>query len=204
MLTELRERVYAVVRDSNRSFFTETDVDRWLNEGMEELSSRLHVTQGQRTDDDIPISGNLIPLPDDFRELIWLQIGGDQVEFVDEEVWNTWEEAGGSPSHSISRVFNGNIEIYPTPDSGSEYTMRYWTTSTTASNLTAPLRNKVVNFARAHAKYKEGDHGAGDRYMSMFEDGLPGPNVFGKTTPMTPSVIRFEGGPFDTVDATHI
>lgn len=199
---EMREKVYAVVKDSSRTTVTEADVDLWIQEGMEELSSRLDITQAQKTDADTAISGNAIALPTDFKEHIWLQMDStdDYAEFVDEDVWNSWQDSGGDPGHTLARVFNGNIECYPTPAAGSDYVLRYWTISSAPSSFTGSLRAKCVNYARAHALYKMDNPAMADRYMAMFEQGIPEPNVRTKNSQVLPTAIYLAGGYFDSSD----
>lgn len=200
---ELREKVFTVVRDSSRNFVTEADVDLWLGEGMDDLSSRLHLSQNTKTDSDSAISGNTIAIPTDFVDLIWLKVDrsgsdNDYVLPVDEELFNYYEESGADLSVTIARSFDGSFELYPTP-SGTDYTLRYWSsTSTDLTAFTGTLRTRMVNYARAHAKYKEGEFTAGDRYLELYERGLPAPSDAGRNRPLLPATIRPEFGWFDS------
>lgn len=203
---ELREKVYTVTRDSGRDFITEDDVDLWIQEAMDDLSSRLHLVQGSTSS---TTSGNTIAIPDDYVALIWLEItksgaGNDYVHWVDEDVWNYHSEVGADPGVWYGRPFNGNFEIYPTPDTGTAYEMRFWkSTDSSLTEFTGTLKTRIVNYARAHAKYKEGEFQAGDRYMGLYEEGLPSRNDRGRHHHPGPLTIVPLGGPFDDTEMYH-
>lgn len=201
-LNELREKVFAVVRDTARTLVTEAEVDLWLIEGMEDLSSRLHLTQNSKTQADSAISSNRIAIPSDYADLVSLKVDrsgadNDYVLFVDDDLWNYHNEAGSDLSVTIGRTFNGNFELYPTP-SGTTYTLRYWSSSSDIAGFTGALRTRIANYARAYAKWKEGDMGQGDRYMELYERGLPDPLNTGKNRPILPATIRPAFGWFDS------
>lgn len=196
---EMREMVFTVVRDSSRDLVTETDVDLWLTEGMRDLSSRLHLTQNSKTQVDSAISSNLIDIPSDYVELIWLKLEDEPVVWTDEETFNSYQESGGTLSTTIGRVFNGNFELYPTP-TDTDYTLRYWSSSTAVAGFTGTLRARLINYARAHAKWKEGEMGHGDRYMELYERALPTPNDLGQNRFPGPFEVHPAPGWFDSAE----
>lgn len=196
---EIRERVFTVVRDSSRTLVTETDVDLWMGEAIEDLTTRLHLGQEEKTG---TTSGNTIDIPDDYVDLIWLKVtrsgsDNDYVLWRDDDIYNSYAESGAAMGSTIGRVFNGNFEMYPTPDTGTAYTLRYWASSSSSlANVRGSLRTRIVNYSRAHAKYKEGDMGAGDRYMELYERNLPAPDNMGPNRLPGPYSIRPEGNWF--------
>lgn len=206
-LTELKESVFSVVRDTARTFVTEEDVDKWLREAMTDLSSRLRLVQNYV--EDTTDGTNQIALPSDYMDLIWLQVPGsgtndDYVTWVDENTWNAYSEQGAD-SATIGRVFNGNIEVYPTPDTGTAYTLRYWATnSNSLTGFSGSLQIRMVNYAVYRAKLKEGEPAIAREYLDEYERGLPPPNNLGSNAPILPDRISIEAGPFDTSEAKHI
>lgn len=201
MLTEMREKVYVVIRDSSRSFVTETDVDQLLMEAMDDLSSRLRIRHGSVT---AVTSDDSIALPDDYMDFISLDISDDSLTWVDNNEWaGAVRDADGS--YLMARIFGGSIELYPTPDVGTAYTLRYWASGPDSlDGFTGTLKTKCVQYARAHALYKVGEETRGDRYLSFYEQGLPSPNLSSRNQPQLPSSMSIAGGPFDTYDASHI
>lgn len=205
-MTELREKVFSVVQDSARNYITEGDVDQWLLEGIEDLTSRLHIIQDSETG---TTTDNTLTIPANFSEPIWLKItnsGSDDdfVQWVDEDQWNSYQEQGASPFRRMARVFNGQIEIYPTPDSGTAYELRYWAIGSDLTGLNVTHRQRIVYYASARARLKEHDSGDYQEYMSLYERGLPAPNDFSSNSPVMPDAVSMEAGPFDTVESTHI
>ena len=196
---EMRERVYTVVRDNqNREFVTPDQVDIWMREGMTELTSRLQLTQAETTG---VTSGATLALPTAYVDMVWLKVvdsgdSDDYVQWVDEDVWNSWDEGSWDPGMTLGRVFNGNVELYPTPTTGTAYTMRYWTTSDASlTGLTGSLKTRIVHYARAHALWKWGESSLGDKYFSLFEQHLPNPDLQSKNRAPGPISLypRFDG-----------
>lgn len=196
----MRERVFTVVRDTARTFVTEQDVDQWMREAMRDLSARLHINHASASG--TVTSGN-VDLPVDYVDLVSLAVDGvtdGYVDFdVDPETFNLYVNQGSDPGVTIGRVFNRAIELYPEPANGTAYTLRYWNSvDDSLSNFNPAIQTRIVNYARAHALYKEKDFGAGDRYLSMYEDGLPGPNDLGPNHDPGPWSIRPEPNYFES------
>lgn len=173
----MQSRVYAVIRDSAKGFVLASEVQEWLNEGNLELAKRLRVLRKTTTGSTDGTA--FIPVPADFLEALTLDIGGGKAEFVRDPSFDARVSIGGTPSIRAARVFGNNIEVFPAPPGATAYTLRHLKTPAAmsadgnTSELPESLHVKVVNYARAHAKYKEGDFDAGDRYMAMYEQGLP-------------------------------
>jgi hypothetical protein len=197
---ELREKVFTVIRDSARTFVTEGDVDLWIQEAIDDLSARLYLVQNSKAS---TTSGNSIALPSDYLELIWLKIASDDedyVHWVDNDTWNRYQEEEAAPNRWLGRVFNNSIEVYPTPDTGTAYTLRYWAASPSGSltNFNSSLRLRVVNYAKSQALYKTGDFAAADRFYDRYERNLPPPNDTSKNHPPGPINLYPIPSYFDT------
>ena len=180
-LEEMRDRVFYVLRDSERAFTTATEIDYWLNEGYLDINARLRLNQKEATGTTDATTGT-VTLPSDYLEHVDFWIGDVHPVFVDHDVFLSWEESGESleTAEAISRVWNGYIETYPLTTSEA-YTLYYigQPTQLTAaghqpSSLTPELAVRVINYARAQAKWKEGEADEGDRYYSLYTEGLPG------------------------------
>lgn len=198
---ELRDKVFTVVRDTGRTFITEQDVDQWLTEAMQDLSSRLRLSQGTQTSP--AITSGAITLPTDYIDLISLAVTGVTDGYVDFDVdlttYNLYQDQGSDPGVTIGRVFNGSIEMYPAPANSTAYALRYWAfEKDSLTEFTPSLHIRMVNYARAHALYKEKDFGAGDRYLTMYEDGLPPPNDSSRNHDPGPWSIRPEPNYFES------
>lgn len=203
-LAALRERVQSNVRDSEGTFVTPTDIDTWLKEAMQDLSHRLRIVHGEASSA-VPAGGK-IPVPSDFVEPISLRLGTDDVEWVDDNVWWEYQDQGATPSHPIGRVFSGSLEVYPVPAAGTSYTLRYVREVKEAADLSLlpnELHKKAVEYATAKARWKEGEQTDGDRYLTLYEQGLPAAPLGRNRINPGPMSVSYVPGPFDT-DGTHI
>jgi hypothetical protein len=194
---EIRERVYVFVDDSARTFVSETDVDMWVKEGIDDLSSRLRLSQAQDTG---TTSGGAITVPADFLEPVSLQVGSKYAEWVSNDLFHSYV-ASGQDADPIARIFSGQIEVYPTTDTA--YTLRYWSLASDTSQFRGNLKLRLVNYVLSRVKAKEGDYRGSEYYLGLYERGLPAPSDVSVNSQPLPSGISFQFGPFDTVDAKH-
>lgn len=182
-LTEIRSRIRAVARDSSNTFHTDPIIDDLVNEAYLDLVARLGLIHSEQSknmgDSGTSVANGTIDLPTDYIRVLTLRLGDDDVQFVDDEVFWSHYDVGSSPSNTLGRVFNDKIEMYPLPASGQATKLRYIKKPTALSagadspSIPEELQSKIVDYARAHVKYKEGEFGAGDRYLAMYEDNLP-------------------------------
>ena len=210
-LVDLRQGVRSVARDSLGIAITDADIDGWLNEAQRDIAIRTGNLQKETTGT-FDAAGTT-SLPGDFVSMHWLKVNGasDEVQFVDDAVFMSWldqaQSVGGS-SIVLGRIFAEAIETYPVQDS-VDYVLRYqydppeMVADADHSALPRFYCPKMINYARAHAMYKDGDTGMGDRYMSMYESGLPGSEYGRARLNPGPMTMRFQRGPFDTLDARH-
>jgi hypothetical protein len=173
---QMQNRVYAVVRDEPKVFVLQSEVQDWLNEANVELARRLRVLRATAAG---ATAGSTIALPADFLEALTLDLAGKKVEFVQDPTMDARQGIGGTPGYTSARVFGNALEMFPTPPNGTAYTLRYvkapatMSIATDVSDLPVSLHVKVVNYARAHAMYKMGEIANADRYMGLYEQGLP-------------------------------
>jgi hypothetical protein len=127
----------------------------------------------------------------------------DVVDFVDEEVFESWQGSENTPPRTLGRFANGVIELYPTPDTGTAYEL--WTDTAPAdlsgdsdtSTLPLDLHIKLVHYARSQALLKDRELDASDRYMQLYLDGLqPKPNPANRFME-PPRVLRVAPSPWD-------
>lgn len=210
ILSDLRARVRAIVRDADAVFITDADIDAWLNEAQVDLAARLDINQVEATG--VTAGSALLTLPTATEVLrpISLRLEDDDVEFVDEATFYAWFDSGADPEHSIAIVYAGAIQIYPTPESGLDYVLRYngippTMTSATTVSLPTYLHARMVRYAEAQAYYKLNELGAGDRALAQYEEGLPALSLgMDKLTP-GPFTLQYEPGPYDLDgEARHI
>jgi len=195
-LASMKRRVYAVLRDSEKAFVLDENVEDWLNESYLDVAARTRCLRKEVTGS--TTAAGSVTLPADYLQTEWLSVDDSngnetKVEFVDNQVFDSWRLGGGTPTNQLARIYNGAIETYPVAVSVS-YTLRYVYEPTPMSagsdepDLPSELHIRLVNYARAHAKYQEGELEEGDRYMALYEAGMPGPPLAG---------LREKPGPFD-------
>lgn len=184
----MQTRVRYVLRDSEAAFVSDAAITTWLNEAYLDLVARLRLNKAEVTG--TTAAGGTVSVPTGYIETISFSVlvSGDStqtmVRFVDDDVFDSWRLVGDTPDAIFARIFNGTLETYPTQASVS-YTWRYVkkpTALTSASDeptLPEELHIRLINYARAHAKFQEGELDEGDRYMAMYETGLPGPPLAG-------------------------
>ena len=182
-LQSLKRRVYAVLRDSEKSFVEDQEVEDLLNEAYLDLTARLRLLRKEATG--TTTATGTITLPTDYIEMVWLSVlptvtseYQEHVEWADDRVFDSWRLPGDTPESLLARIFNGTIETYPVAASCA-YTMRYVYKPTALDSaadepsIPEELQVRMVNYARGHTKYKEGEIDEGDRYLALYEQGLP-------------------------------
>lgn len=210
-LAELRQGVRTVTKDSTGVAITDDDIDVWLNEAQRDIATRLAILTREITG--FSSSSGVLPLPTDLVSLHWLRFDGAlaEVQFVNDSVFMSWLDEGttaASASTVLGRIFAEQIETFPAQDTVG-YTLRYqydppeMVADDDRSALPRYFCPKMMNYARAHAMYKDGDGNQGDRYLVMYERDLPsGAFGRGRLAP-GPMTMSFQRGPFDTHDARH-
>lgn len=200
-VAEMKARVNAHIRDADNVFVTATEILGWLNDGCHDLAARTRTIRREATGTQ---SDNTLTLPTDFLEPITLRLGDDDdVEFVDDDVWWTWSDAGADLTHTIARVFGANIDLYPTPAASTAYVLRYislpaeLTADGDISELPANLHPKATLYALWQAMMKLAEDGKADRFLGMYEEGLPPlPTGTARFNP-GPITLWYQPGPFD-------
>jgi len=198
----LRDLVYAPLRDSERSFIEPWFVDALLNEAYLDINARLRIKQ--KVQSGTTSSTGTIPYPSDCIEEMALWIGTNPVSWVDNDKFKSWAEPGSeTPFVIIARVFNQTIETYPIQVSRA-YEFEYVSRPTPmvaegdcADILHRELQIRLVNYARAHCKWQEGEEAEGQRYMAMYEDGLPAAPRMQYNLRPGPITLIPDAGPFD-------
>ncbi len=210
-LEQIRNRVYSVIRDSDKAFVIPESVDDWVNEACLDVAIRLQLTKQQTTG--TTSATGTIALPADFVKSLTLtallsssDAEQTRIEFVDDDIYDSWRLAEATPpAGAFGRIFGSNIETYPNVVSMA-YTLRYlYAPATLDSNADVPdlpveQHIRLVNYARAHAKYQEGELDEGDRYMGLYQAGLPAPpSSYSRQHPgpfsLTPAPSYWDGDP---------
>lgn len=177
-LAQIRSRVRSVVRDTAGAFITDAEITEWTNEAQLDLVARMELLQKQAAG---VTAGNTIALPADLLDVISLRLGtaDGNVAFVDTDTWFDFSDAGATPPKTLGRPFGNNLELYPTPTTGTAYSLRYVVKPAPLVNdsdtpeIPEELHVRLVNYDRAHAKIKAAELQEGNTYMALYEAGLP-------------------------------
>jgi hypothetical protein len=179
--TQLEDNVYAVLRDSSKTFVLSVEVKGWINEAYLELVARQGLLRKPATG--TTNADGEITLPSDFIKVDSFWVATDDPELNEspvvarDDIFLWHRNNTSSPDVTLYRIFNGTIETYPVAESRS-YVLEYVYKPTALSAgsdvpvIPEELHVKLVNYARAHAKWKEGEQTEGDRYMGLYLDGL--------------------------------
>lgn len=181
-LTVLEAAVYAVLRDSGKTFVLSAEVQEWLNEAYLDIVFRtgcLKKTATGTTD-----ANGRITLPSDFMRVssFWVATEDPAVnespEPTRDEIFLSHRNNNTVPDATLYRIFDDEIQTYPAVESRS-YELEYVYRPTPLSGgsdspiIPAELHVKLKHYGRAHGKWKEGEDSEGDRYMALYLEGLP-------------------------------
>jgi len=201
-LTQMRDRVFNRLRDSERVFVTAAEVDQYLNEAVMDLNARLRLS---RTSVDATSSTTgTVTYPTELVEIESLWFDDQPVQFVNDETFDSYALAGVEPYTYIARVSGDTIYTYPALIS-LPYTLKYISRpaalmsndSDTPSIIPPELTPRLVWYAIAEAKWKEGEAAEAERFMQLYVEGLPGrPRGAHRMRP-APVTLTVEPGPFD-------
>lgn len=177
-LTRMRSLVYAVLRDDERSFVEPWFVDAMLNEAYIDIVARLRLKPTEVSS--TTSSTGTITVPLDYIELIDLWIGTNKVDFIPDPTFQFFAVPGANIDTIIARMDGqSTIETYPAQASKA-YTLRYAARpeemvgeQDAPTAISRELVPRIVNYARAHAKWQEGMEDEGAKYMALYEQGLP-------------------------------
>jgi len=181
-LKQLRDRVYMTLRDSDHQFMTPEMIDYFLTEGYLDICARLRLNKAEVSS--TTTSDSKIPFPTGYIEVDQegLTLGTRIASEVTSDQFDSYAVPGNTVDYIIYRIFNGNIELYSTSltTANTAYKLRYVKIPTKPSVdsdvfsvLPAELEVRLVNYARAHARYVSGDMDDGDRYMAIYRAGIP-------------------------------
>ena len=176
---DLIDRASGFGRDSGGGFITPQDYLDWLNEAQVDLAARLQLFEEQVSS---TTSGNSIALSTspELLEIQDLLLGtDDRVEFISSPDWNALLDNGATPTRTVARVFDGNIELYPTPTTGTAYVLRFKRLPTPliagedTVELPSQLHRKAIEYMKAQGRFKSGDFDEGNNWLSLYEQSLP-------------------------------
>jgi len=207
---ELIRSVQSRTRDAGGRFITQESILAWLNEAYIDLAARLSLFDEEVTA--TTDGGNTLAFPTDEElvEITDLTLGDDDhCTQVDSRTWQGWRDSAETPDNTIFRIFERQIELYPTPDTGTAVTLRYKRLPETLDEnddvhvLPSQLERKLVEYAVAQAKMQDGDSDGALFYMGLYEDGLPNPSVGREQFHVKPLRFTHELNLFD-VEGSHI
>ncbi len=185
-LGSLVQKVYSGLREDLRSFVTKQAIVDFLNEGYMDLALRLRLVH--KTDAGTTTSTGTIPFPADYFETQNLEIGSLDLGEVSDGVFESWKVPGDFPGGvTLFRYFGTNIETYPAAVS-TAYTHRYHARpplltadSDVFTYLPPELEQRLISYARGQCHYLQDEPDIGDRYMGLYQTGLPSvPRVSGR------------------------
>lgn len=189
-----------MLRDESRSFVTNDDVLDWLNEAYFDLNARMRFLRSEALG---TASGDItFPADPAVLEILSLRLGTDDVDFVDDDVFNSWSDDGATPANTLGRVFERVIQLYPSP-TASDYTLRYvreptqLVEDTDVPELPEHLQVKLIRYAQAQAFLKMDQSNEFTAFLGMYEQGLPPPPGVAKPINPGPLQVSYEKGPFD-------
>lgn len=178
-LGQMITRVYTFLRDSDQAWVTKEDVRTWLNDALLDLNARLRLNLASTTG--TVGSDGTIQLPADLVEPVSLSIADKIPKQVPNEVFLSWKLPGSVPGHVIFRVVGNTIETYPTTSTASmsfklEYVKRpslMLVDADLPTGITRELQLRMIHYAVAQAKVKDGNQSEASYFMTLYLSGLP-------------------------------
>jgi hypothetical protein len=195
----LIERARSFLRDSGGTYIDDDDIGTWINEAHKDIAARLEVMQ--RTEEGTTTGTIPMPTTDGTFTVVILslRIGITDIQFVSDAVFNSWADATSSPPTTLGRVWEDQIELYPTTTDAADYVLKVafipadLVNSEDVHVLPVQLERKLVEYAVAQANMKDSDYAASDRWFLKYEQGLPQISL-GKTA-QTPGTMSFQPAP---------
>lgn len=179
-LDELIQRVRVFSRDSGANYITDEMIMDWLNEAYTDLVARLKLF-----DEEVSTTtsgGNTLSFPTDegLLQITSITLGTeDRAVPVDDASWESLTDQGDTPAQTVYRVYENQIEFYPTPASGTTVTLRYKSTPerlnsvTDSHELPAQLERKMLEYAKAQCRFADSDFDGGNNWLVLYEQSLP-------------------------------
>jgi hypothetical protein len=177
--SDLIERVTAFNRDGGGRYITPELVLGWLNEAYTDLAARLRLFDEEvsmTTDGTNTVS---FPTDEELLEVLDLWIDDDHFIVIDNAGWDDMVVAGVTPTRTRYRIFENQIEMYPTPESGQTLKLRYkrlvqpLVDGDDEHQLPTQVERKMVEYAKSHSRSMDGDLEAAGYWMGLYESGLP-------------------------------
>lgn len=134
-LSDLRAGVRSILEEPNAVNFTDTEINRWINDGQRVLCSMLSddVLYGvtSETTQSVVVNQREYVLPADFFRLVQCKVNGrycDKVTLADLRAYDGDNTQKTSTTRSPAvYVFNGRFGVLPTPGSAqSAYEIELW------------------------------------------------------------------------------
>lgn len=210
-LTELTARVRSFIPDSDGEYVADADIAKWVNEAYFDLADRMDVVSEEFTG---TTSGATLTLPPSgsavVKRVSSLRLDDSDVAFVDDVTFNGYVDATADPGFVLAREYDGTVEMFPTPDTGTDYVLRCYIVPGPLSagnehELPIWAERKMVDFAVYRSFQKMGELGRGDSFLATYEQGLPSPSMGRDLEIPGPLTLNAIVGPFDLdVDAKHI
>lgn len=209
--TQLVARVRSMIPDADGDFVTATDLGTYINEAYFDLADRLECVTREFTG---TTSGNTIALPPTGSEVVKrvqsLRVDGADVVFVDDAEWNSFADTTDDPGFVVGRVFAGSVELYPTPATGTDYSLRVVIVPETLAGsdvheLPIWCERKMIDFGAYRSFVKMDEMRRAENFIATYEQGLPAPTIGKDRDIPGPLTIVPIVGPFDLdPDAKHI
>lgn len=183
-LTQILSRVRLMLRDSESAFVTDAQITEWANEAQLDLNARLGILRKAATGT-TSATGTVASMPSDFISLESFVVRDPldntkevNPEFTSDDIFYSYKNSDTIPGNTLARIFNGVLETYPAVVS-APYTLEYvfkpvaLAAGGDISALPEELHIRLINYARAHAKWMESETTEGNTYMALYEAGLP-------------------------------
>lgn len=162
--------------DSDRAV-QNAEIDGWVQDALVDLSWRTRSIRKELSSTMPDATGHLA-FPADCISVEYMSLGTDDVEFIDAAAWFAQKADGSSPPHTVGRI-QDKIYLYPAPDAGAAYVLGIVVEQETLSadtdepDLPRRWQTKVIQYALSQMMLFFRNYDAADRYMSMYESGLP-------------------------------
>lgn len=210
-LAQLRARVRSQLPDADGSYVLDADIDTFINEAYLDLADRLDAVEHEYTG---TTSGDTITLPPSgtstVKRVTSLRIDDVGVAFVDDDTFALYSLDTTDPDFTIGRIFNGVIELFPTPPNATAYELRAVIipavlTSSDTQALPMWCERKLVDFGCYRALVKCDELIRAQGFLVTYEQSLPEPSLGKDRTIAGPLTLAYVTGPFDLdINAQHL
>lgn len=205
---QIIDRALRPMRDSAQEYFPDAELIEYINEGIEELCTKLRLLSNEAN---LTVTNGVANLPADLLQARWLKNpDGLEAAWLDPSTFNDYKENAPywSADSPLAAIWDEQVRVWPVNDGTWQF--GYWqlpallTADTDIFPLARQWERRIVRYVRGQCYYRLGEIDLADREIAVYASGLrPNADTADRNQPGTVT-LAMQGNVFDNdPDATH-